>query len=430
MVSAYNPGSNPRAGLRRPAPCANANQRRPLLASGGTEKGVGKDASIPRRLHHLEERGSMKVTIERSALVKALGHVQSVVERRNTIPILSNVLLQAEGGALTLTATDLDIEISESAPADVARKGSTTASALTLYEIVRRLPEGAQVRFELMPDEGRLQVSAGRSQFALAVLPEEDFPTLSTNDLGVRFSMSSADLARLFDKTRFAMSQEETRYYLNGVYLHAFTDGTQKLLRAAATDGHRLARLDAPLPSGADQMPGIIVPRKAVAEIGRLMADADETVDVAVSETKIRFGFGAGHLTSKLIDGTFPDYERVIPKNNAHALRAETRDFSQAVDRVATISADRTRSIKMAIEDDRLRLTVNNPEAGSALEELSVDYSGEPLEIGFNARYLLDIAGQIEGATMTFRLADPASPSIVVDEDDPRALYVLMPLRV
>lgn len=372
----------------------------------------------------------MKVTIERSTLVKALGHVQSVVERRNTIPILSNVLLQADGGALTLTATDLDIEISEAAPADVARKGSITVSATTLYEIVRKLPEGAQVRLDLIQDDRRLQVSAGRSQFALAVLPEEDFPTLATNDPGVRFTVSTQDLARLFDKARFAMSQEETRYYLNGVYLHVANDGAQKLLRAAATDGHRLARLEAPLPSGADKMPGVIVPRKAVAEIGRLLSDAEETVDISVSETKIRFGFGAGHLTSKLIDGTFPDYERVIPKNNANVLRVEAKDFSQAVDRVATISADRTRSIKMAIENDRLRLTVNNPEAGSALEELSVDYSGDPLEVGFNARYLLDIAGQIEGSTMCFRLSDPASPSIVVDEDDPRALYVLMPLRV
>ena len=372
----------------------------------------------------------MKVTIERSALVKALGHVQSVVERRNTIPILSNVLLQAEGGGLTLTATDLDIEISETAPADVSRKGSATASALTLYEIVRRLPEGAQVRLELQQEEGRLQVSAGRSQFALAVLPEADFPTLATGDLGVQFSIPTADIVRLFDKARFAMSQEETRYYLNGVYLHAFVDGAARQLRAAATDGHRLARLEAPLPAGADKMPGVIVPRKAVAEIGRLLADAEETVSIAVSETKIRFGYGAGRLTSKLIDGTFPDYERVIPKNNPNVMRAETKDFAQAVDRVATISADRTRSIKLAVENDRLRLTVNNPEAGSALEELSVDYSGEPIEIGFNARYLLDIASQVDGQTMTFKLADPASPSIVLDEDDPRALYVLMPLRV
>lgn len=372
----------------------------------------------------------MKVTIERSALAKALGHVQSVVERRNTIPILSNVLLQAEGGSLTLTATDLDIEISEAAPADVAAKGAATASALMLHDIVRKQPDGAQIRLSLIAEEGRLQITAGRYEGSLAVLPDEDFPTLSTDDMKVRFSMPAADLARLFGKARFAMSQEETRYYLNGVYLHPYTEGGVKLIRAAATDGHRLARLEAPLPAGADKMPGVIVPRKAVAELSRLIDDADETVDVAVSEAKIRFGFGPGRMTSKLIDGSFPDYERVIPKGNANILRVDAKDFAQAVDRVSTVAADRTRSIKLALEADRLRLTVNNPEAGSAMEELSVDYSGDPIEIGFNARYLLDVAGQVDGETMTLRLADPSSPTVVVDEEDERALYVLMPLRV
>ncbi|MEM8772599.1 MAG: DNA polymerase III subunit beta [Pseudomonadota bacterium] len=372
----------------------------------------------------------MKVTIERSALSKALGHVQSVVERRNTIPILSNVLLHASGGVLTLTATDLDIEVSEDAPADVADEGATTVSALTFFEIVKRLPDGAQVRLELSGSEGRLQVSSGRSQFALAVLPDDDFPSLADNDLDTRFAMPTEDLKRLLQKTRFAMSQEETRYYLNGVYLHAETDGDAPLLRAAATDGHRLARLDAPLPDGAGKMPGVIVPRKAIAELSRLLEDAEENVDIAVSPAKIRFGFGPGRLTSKLIDGSFPDYERVIPKGNSNTLRVETKDFAQAVDRVSTVSADRTRSVKLALEADSLRLTVNNPEAGSALEELSVDYGGDALEIGFNARYLLDVAQQIDGETATFRLADPSSPTVIVDEEDVRALYVLMPLRV
>ncbi len=372
----------------------------------------------------------MKVTIERSALAKALGHVQSVVERRNTIPILSNVLLQADGGALTLTATDLDIEVSEDAPADVADAGATTVSALTLFEIVKRLPDGAQVRLELSGEEGRLQVSAGRSQFALAVLPADDFPSLTTDDLDTRFSIPTADLGRLLHKTRFAMSQEETRYYLNGVYFHAYTDGDVPLLRAAATDGHRLARLDAPLPDGAASMPGVIVPRKAIAELSRLLEDADENVEIAVSPAKIRFGFGPGRLTSKLIDGSFPDYERVIPKDNKNVLHVETKDFAQAVDRVSTVSSDRTRSVKLALEADNLRLTVNNPEAGSALEELSVDYGGDAIEIGFNARYLLDVAQQVEGETATFRLADPSSPTVIVDDEDTRALYVLMPLRV
>ena len=373
----------------------------------------------------------MKVTIERAALVKALGHVQSVVERRNTIPILANVLLQADGGALTLTATDLDMEISEAAPADVSTPGATTASALTLYEIVRRLPDGAQVRLELAPDAGRLQVAAGRSEFALAVLPDADFPALASDDLGPGFPIATEEIRRLFQKARFAMSQEETRYYLNGVFLHTAEADGEKVLRAAATDGHRLARIDAPFPAGAQSdPPGVIVPRKAVTELGRLFEDADETVEVAVSETKIRFGFGAGRLTSKLIDGSFPDYQRVIPKDNPHTLRVETEDFAKAVDRVATVSADRTRSIKMALEADRLRLTVNNPEAGSALEELSVDYAGAPLEIGFNARYLLDVASQIDGGSLTFRLADPSSPTVISDDDDPHAVYVLMPLRV
>lgn len=372
----------------------------------------------------------MKVTIERSALSKALGHVQSVVERRNTIPILSNVLLQADGGSLTLTATDLDIEVSEDAPADIATAGATTVSALTLFEIVKRLPDGAQVRLELSGGDGRLQVSAGRSQFSLAILPEDDFPSLATDDLDVRFSIPTNDLKRLLQRTRFAMSQEETRYYLNGVYFHAEPDGDTPLLRAAATDGHRLARLDAPLPDGAGAMPGVIVPRKAIAELSRLLDDAEENVEIAVSTSKIRFGFGPGRLTSKLIDGSFPDYERVIPKGNANVMRVETKDFAQAVDRVSTVSADRTRSVKLALEADNLRLTVNNPEAGSALEELSVDYGGDPIEIGFNARYLVDVAQQIEGETATFRLADPSSPTIIVDEEDERALYVLMPLRV
>ncbi|MEO0397993.1 MAG: DNA polymerase III subunit beta [Pseudomonadota bacterium] len=372
----------------------------------------------------------MKVTIERAALVKALGHVQSVVERRNTIPILANVLMHAEGGALTLTATDLDIEISERAPADVAAPGAATASALTLYEIVRRLPDGAQILLELAPAEGRLRVAAGRSEFFLAVLPDDDFPTLSTDDLSVTYQIPTDDIRRLFLKTRFAMSQEETRYYLNGVYLHPAETDAGGLLRAAATDGHRLARVDAGLPAGAEKAPSVIVPRKAVTELGRLFEDAEEMIDVAVSETKIRFGFGFGHLTSKLIDGSFPDYERVIPKDNPHTLHVETDDFSKAVDRVATVSADRTRSIKLALEGDRLRLAVNNPEAGSALEELSVDYTGEALEIGFNARYLLDVAGQVDGGGLTFRLSDPSSPTVIADDDEPRALYVLMPLRV
>ena len=372
----------------------------------------------------------MKVTIERAHLVKALGHVQSVVERRNTIPILSNVLLQADKGQLTLTATDLDIEVLEEAQAEVDSPGATTVSAVTLFEIAKRLPDGAQVVLEVLKDEGRLQVMAGRSRFALAVLPDADFPSLASDSYDVTFSMATTELRGLLDRARFAMSQEETRYYLNGVYMHAVPDAPSPLLRIAATDGHRLARLETALPSGAEKMPGVIVPRKAVAELGRLLDDAGEMVEISVSKAKIRFGLAKGRLTSKLIDGSFPDYERVIPKDNPLTLKIDNGDFAKAVDRVSTVSSDRTKSVKMALDDDRLRLTVNNPDAGSALEELSVDFDGDPTEIGFNARYLMDIAQQIDSDTAVFRLSDPSSPAVILDPENQNALYVLMPLRV
>ncbi len=371
----------------------------------------------------------MKVIIERSTFLKALGHVQSVVERRNTIPILSNVLLQAEGGFLALTATDLDIEIAEQVTADVERPGAITASALTLYEIVRRLPEGAQICLDTEGDGGRLKLSAGKSEFSLAVLPDQDFPSLTVDHQGVEFVMPAIDLKRLIDKTRFAMSQEETRYYLNGVYFHAVTDDGLAL-RAVATDGHRLARLDCPLPDGAADIPGVIIPRKAVTELRRLLDDAGEVISVMVSEAKVRFAFDDVTLTSKLIDGTFPDYQRVIPSGNDRTLKVETADFSKAVDRVSTVSADKTRSVKLVLDTDHLTLIVNNPETGSAQEELGVDFNADGLEIGFNARYLMDVAAQVDGQTATFEFADPSSPTIIRDEEDEQALYVLMPLRV
>ncbi|MEM6913884.1 MAG: DNA polymerase III subunit beta [Pseudomonadota bacterium] len=371
----------------------------------------------------------MKVTIERGTLLKALSHVQSVVERRNTIPILSNVLLQADGGTLALTATDLDIEIAEQVPADAEQSGAATAAAVTLFDIVKKLPDGSQVELE-KTSSGRLQLSAGQSEFSLAILPEEDFPSLPSAEDGQSFSMPSADLARLIDKARFAMSQEETRYYLNGIYLHAHETDGDSSLRAVATDGHRLARLDAPIPQGAEGMSGVIVPRKAVLELRRLLDDAGSDVRVLVSSGRMRFQFDDITLTTKLIDGTFPDYARVIPEGNDKIMRVSPIDFSKSVDRVSTVSADKTRSVKLVIESGRLQLNVNSPETGTATEDLAVDFPGEAIEIGFNAKYLLDITAQIDGESVTFAFGDTASPTVITDEDDPGALYVLMPLRV
>jgi DNA polymerase III subunit beta len=372
----------------------------------------------------------MKLTIERAALLRSLNHVQSVVERRNTIPILANVLLQSSDGGVKLTATDMDISIVETVPSQVATAGDTTAPAHTLYDIVRKLPEGAQVELDSNSEDGRLVLQSGRSRFVLASLPTADFPAMSDGNLPHRFVISAASLRALIDRTRFAISTEETRYYLNGIYMHATESNGTPVLRAVATDGHRLARVESPMPEGAAGMPGIIVPRKTVNELRKLIDECEGDVEVSLSETKIRFSFDGTVLSSKLIDGTFPDYEKVIPVGNDKLLEVDCHQLAAAVDRVATISTERSRSVKLIIAPSSLILSASSPEAGSATEELEVSYDKEALEIGFNSRYLLDIAQQVEGETVQVLLADGASPTIVRDTADESALYVLMPMRV
>jgi DNA polymerase-3 subunit beta len=372
----------------------------------------------------------MRVTLERAALLKSLSHVHRVVERRNTIPILANVLIRATEGELELKATDLDIEMVERLPADVATPGATTVPAHLLYDIVRKLPDGAQVSLDLTADQSAVALRSSRSRFSLQVLPEADFPDLSAGEFPHRFRLAAKDLKRLIDKTQFAISTEETRYYLNGIYFHVLDVRGEPTLRAVATDGHRLAQVQLPAPPGTGGMPGVIVPRKTVAEVLRLLDDAGESVDVHLSPAKIRFMMGPVVLTSKLIDGTFPDYARVIPTGNDKELAVSVSEFAQAVDRVSTISSERGRAVKMALQSGRLVLTVTNPDSGTATEEIEADYEAAGLEIGFNSRYLLDIAGQLDSDTGLFRLADPGSPTLVQDKGDASALYVLMPMRV
>ncbi|HST35050.1 MAG TPA: DNA polymerase III subunit beta [Allosphingosinicella sp.] len=370
----------------------------------------------------------MKATIERATLLKGLGHVHSVVERRNTIPILSNVLIEAEeGGGIRLMATDLDLQINETVEANVTEAGATTVPAHTLFDIVRKLPEGSQV--ELIAAEGRMQVNAGRARFTLATLPRDDFPVIAEGDLPTQFELPAATLRQIIDKTRFAISTEETRYYLNGIYLHV-SDEAQPVLKAAATDGHRLARVTVPRPDGAQGMPGVIIPRKCVAELRKLLDEVDGTVQASLSESKIRFGLGNAVLTSKLIDGTFPDYSRVIPTANDKLLKLDPRSLEEGVDRVSTIASERTRAVKLTLDRDRVTLSVTSPENGTASEEVPADYAADGVEIGFNARYLLDILGQIEGDTMEVHLADAAAPTLLRENDKAPALYVLMPMRV
>ena len=375
----------------------------------------------------------MKATIERATLLRCLSHVQSVVERRNTIPILSNVLIEAaDDGTVKLMATDLDLQVVEHMPAaSVDTAGAITVSAHLLFDIARKLPDGSQVSLDA--SDNRMVIKAGRSRFTLATLPRDDFPVIVEGDLPTSFELPARTLAELIDRTRFAISTEETRYYLNGIFLHV-SDGDAPLLKAAATDGHRLARFTLPRPEGADGMPDVIVPRKAVLELRKLLEESlDENVSIALSASKVRFTLGGGSgvvLSSKLIDGTFPDYNRVIPTANDKLLRLDPRSFYEAVDRVATIATEKTRAVKMGLENDKVTLSVTSPDNGTAAEELAADYGADGFEIGFNANYLKDILSQIDSDNVEIHLADANAPTLIRQDDKAAALYVLMPMRV
>jgi DNA polymerase III subunit beta len=375
----------------------------------------------------------MKATIERATLLKSLGHVQSVVERRNTIPILSNVLIEAAAdSSLRLMATDLDLQIVETMNAVSVDVPSTiTVSAHLLFDIARKLPDGSQVSLEAA--DGKLVIRAGRSRFSLPTLPRDDFPVIAEGDLPTSFELAAASLIEVIDKTRFAISTEETRYYLNGIFFHV-SDDPEPVLKAAATDGHRLARVTLPRPDGAQDMPDIIIPRKCIAELRKLLEEAGESkVLVDLSTSKIRFTLGGGNgiiLTSKLIDGTFPDYSRVIPTGNDKLLKLDPKSLAEGVDRVATIAREKTRAVKLSLEADKVSLSVTSPDNGTATEEIPSSYDSDPIEIGFNASYLIDILGEIEGDSVELHLADASAPTLIREQEKSTALYVLMPMRV
>jgi DNA polymerase-3 subunit beta len=366
----------------------------------------------------------MKATVERATLLKCLGHVQSVVERRNTIPILSNVLIEAEADGLRLMATDLDLQVVDSIAANVASAGATTVSAHTLFDIVRKLPEGSQVELSVAGE--KMAIAAGRARFNLATLPRDDFPMIAESDLPTKFALPSETLKQVIDKTRFAISTEETRYYLNGIFLHVVDDK----MYAVATDGHRLARVTLAAPAGSGGMPDIIVPRKCIAEVRKLLDEVEGDIEVSLSPSKIRFRAGTAVLTSKLIDGTFPDYSRVIPTKNDRLLKVDTKTLAEGVDRVSAIATEKTRAVKLSLSNDKVTLSVTSPDSGTAAEEVPAAYAAEGFDVGFNARYLLDILAEIESDQLEVHLADAAAPTLIRESDKAPALYVLMPMRV
>lgn len=371
----------------------------------------------------------MKFTIDRSVLIRSLAHVQSVVERRGTIPILSHVKLEASTDCIIITATDMDIAVMETVPATVKNTGATTVPAHTFFDIIRKLPEGSQV--ELSADSnGKVSIKSGNSRFSLSALPVADFPVLAEGDLSHNFTITSGECLALLEKTRFAMSTEETRYYLNGIYFHAAGTADAPVLRAVATDGHRLARIEVALPAGATGMPGVIIPRKTVTELKKLIEEGTGEIRISLSDTKIRFVCGNAVLVSKLIDGTFPDYDRVIPQHNDKLMEVDCAKFTQAVDRVSVIASEKSRGIKLSLTQGKLLLSASSAEQGNATEEVEVAFAADPIDIGFNSRYLLEMMQQIEGDAVQFVLADGTAPALVRDTADVGALYVIMPMRV
>ncbi len=373
----------------------------------------------------------VKFLIERDGLLRSLSHVQSVVERRQTIPILSNVLIKASaqnGGMLSLQATDNEIEISDKVQAQVETEGDLTVSAHKFYDIIKKLPEGVQIECLLKEENSQLLVTSGRSRFSLPTISASGFPTMEVENTSFVFTLTTAELQGLIDRTQFSVSTEETRYNLNGIYLHE-KKGEKPVLKTAATDGHRLATAEIELPKGAQGMPGVIIPRKTIGELTKLLSETSQDITVSVSENQIRFSFGDVILSSRLIDGIFPNYERVIPQDNDKFLEVDSTALTTIVDRVAVIS-EKSRGIKLIMKKGVLMVTASNTDEGSAEDEIEAGYDAEVIEIGFNYRYLLDILNQIKGSTVRFSLLNGTSPVIIQDAQDSSALYVLMPMRV
>ncbi len=371
----------------------------------------------------------MYITVSKSNLVKTLSHLYRIVEKKSTIPVLSNVKIEA-GDSLKFTATNIDLEIIEVLEGTINEKGSITIPVHVLYDIVRKLPEGFDVELKTSSDDSNVVIKAGNSEFTLPALSAADFPVMTSSSMPFKFTLPCDDLIKLIDKTKFAVSTEETRYFLNGIFFHTLEKDGKELLRAVATDGHRLARQDVISPEGAKGMPSIIVPRKVITELRAQLDDTSADIIVETSETKARFSFGNTTITSKLIDGKFPDYEKVIPTSNDKNMEVDCKLFSEAVDRVSSVSYEKSKAIKLKISKSKLTLLASTPDSGSAVEDVEVVYENEGMEIGFNSKYLLDIAGQIEGKFMKFVISDSSSPAIIEELDDPSTIYVLMPMRI
>ena len=375
----------------------------------------------------------MEFKINSTDLLKALSHIHGIVEVRHTLPILSNIILEAKEDKLILSSTNLDIYCSDKIKAEVLQSGEVSVSAVTFFEIIKRLPSGSEVLMIMEEGENEIKLTCGRSKFNLSTLKTDDFPIISDSDLSTNFVLSADELIRIIDKTKFAVSNEETRYYLNGIFLHKAERNSIQFLRAVATDGHRLAQYDIPLPQGAEDITGIIIPKKTIYELRKVLDDANGDVSVSLNENKIKFSFNDLKVVSKVIDGTFPDYTKVIPQKNDKNFKTNNSDLKNAIDRVSAVAANeesKSKAIKFCIENNSLSLSVESQSKGSANEMIDVNYSGDKVDIGFNSKYIIDICNEVDGDEISISLSDSISPAIILDKTDENLFFVLMPMRI
>ena len=375
----------------------------------------------------------MEFKINSTDLLKALSHIHGIVEVRHTLPILSNIILEAKDDKLILSSTNLDIYCSDKIKAEVIKSSEVSVSAVTFFEIIKRLPSGSEVLMIMEEGENEIRLTCGRSKFNLSTLKTDDFPIISDSDLSTNFVLSADELIRIIDKTKFAVSNEETRYYLNGIFLHKAERNSIQFLRAVATDGHRLAQYDIPLPQGAEDITGIIIPKKTIYELRKVLDDANGDVSVSLNENKIKFSFNDLKVVSKVIDGTFPDYTKVIPQKNDKNFKTNNSDLKNAIDRVSAVAANeesKSKAIKFCIENNSLSLSVESQSKGSANEMIDVNYSGDKVDIGFNSKYIIDICNEVDGDEISISLSDSISPAIILDKTDENLFFVLMPMRI
>ena len=371
----------------------------------------------------------MEFTIDRDTFLKSLAHANGIIEKKTTLPILSNILIEAKNSKIKITATDLDIiYFEEILPKEVKKKGSTTTSASTLYDILRKLQSTANVELNLISGN-RLKLVSGNSKFNLLCLPSDNFPLLEEDVDQKKFEVSPQKLLKLLNKTKISISNDETRHYLNGIYLHITKLENKSFLCGVSTDSHRLSSSSLEIDPNT-HIESIILPKKTIFQLISLLEQSNKPIKISNNKSKIKFEMDTGILISKVIDGRFPDYNRVIPKDNDKILEIKLNEFKNSIERVTTVSSDRKEGLRMSISKDSVQLSVNSPNSGEGVENINAKFNSSDLNISFNSGYLMDITSHIENELIVINLKDPSSPVLIRDLSDKNSFHVVMPMKI